>query len=134
MAHIDPETGAIYTTEACLTTPLCHHNGIAYPSDCLQMSDLASPVPTRPSDGRSEGTGGATVSEVAAQQAPRVAELAGESASPPPATFTAVINIKCPDQTGVVRENGLGGDRAWVRLLWLRGETVGCDELPRVPG
>lgn len=34
---------------------------------------------------------------------PRVAELAGETASPPPA-FTAIINIKCPDQTGVVRK------------------------------
>eukprot|EP00904_Undaria_pinnatifida_P012236 jgi/Undpi1/8142/HiC_scaffold_24.g10613.m1 len=56
------------------------------------MSDLVTPAPTR------AGSGGGGVSH----HVPAVAELAGEAASPPPATFTAVINIKCPDQTGVV--------------------------------
>lgn len=65
------------------------------------MSDLVAPTPTRASDASATaaaaGGGGA-----AHPTTPAVAELAGERASPPPATFTAVINIKCPDQTGVV--------------------------------
>lgn len=52
------------------------------------------------------GGGGATSDPAGGAQsatAMRVAELAGECASPPSVTYTAIINIKCPDQTGVVR-------------------------------
>lgn len=65
------------------------------------MSELVAPTPTRAGDGAAAASGG----DGAANPNPAVqavAELAGERASPPPATFSAVINIKCPDQTGVV--------------------------------
>ncbi|CAM9704902.1 unnamed protein product [Scytosiphon promiscuus] len=63
------------------------------------MSNLVAPTPQRASDADAAAAagGGAAPPVVRA-----VAELAGETASPPPATFTAIINIKCPDQTGVV--------------------------------
>lgn len=65
------------------------------------MSDPVAPTPTRANDAAAAAAaaGGDGVGHPAT---PAVAELAGERASPPPATFTAVINIKCPDQTGVV--------------------------------
>ena len=56
--------------------------------------------PTRAGSGGGGASGGGIA---VSPHVPPVAELAGEAASPPPATFTAVINIKCPDQTGVVR-------------------------------
>lgn len=62
------------------------------------MSELVTPTPTRGGDGAAAASSGAATPAVQA-----VAELAGERASPPHATFSAVINIKCPDQTGVVR-------------------------------
>lgn len=72
------------------------------------MSDLVTPTPTRASDAGATASAAAAGGDGAAQPAiPAVAELAGERASPPPATFTAVINIKCPDQTGVVSHDKL---------------------------
>lgn len=67
---------------------------------------------SKPDAGSPDGTQGGTavpaeskVKGSAAQDQPRtVAELAGESASSPLGPLTAVINIKCPDQTGVVSE------------------------------
>ncbi|CAN0244385.1 unnamed protein product [Ectocarpus sp. 8 AP-2014] len=70
------------------------------------MSDLAAPTPARAGEGpgvaAAAGAAAAAAGTVGGGARPAVAELAGETASPPPATFTAVINIKCPDQTGVV--------------------------------
>lgn len=68
------------------------------------MSNPAGSTPQMPSDGTPGGGAGATADPAVAQPsaALRVAELAGECAAPPSATFTAVICIKCPDQTGVV--------------------------------
>ena len=77
-----------------------------------KMSELATPTPTRASDGSAADSGAAH------EAVPAVAELAGERASPPPATFTAVINIKCPDQTGVVRGSSTRG----VNVLMKRGD------------
>ena len=68
------------------------------------MSDLVTPTPTRAGSGGGGASGGGTA---VSGHVPPVAELAGEAASPPPATFTAVINIKCPDRTGVVRTDEL---------------------------
>lgn len=64
-----------------------------------EMSDLVTPTPSRPV----EEDGGTVVRTVAESLQQPVVELGGESASPPPANFYAVINVKCPDQTGVVR-------------------------------
>ena len=77
------------------------------------MSEPVAPTPTRAGDGTeaAAGAAGAAASggDGATNPSPAVqavAELAGERASPPPATFSAVINIKCPDQTGVVSTEG----------------------------
>lgn len=67
------------------------------------MSTLLKPTPQRSSVVAGGDASGATLQ---ADPVP-VAELAGESASPPPATFTAIIKIKCPDQTGVVSNRGI---------------------------
>lgn len=67
------------------------------------MSDLVAPTPARAGEAPGVAAAGAAAAgAVGGGARPAVAELAGETASPPPATFTAVINIKCPDQTGVV--------------------------------
>lgn len=86
-----------------------------------QMSDLVAPTATRPQDG-----GGATAGGGAPAYTPPVAELAGEAASPPPATFTAIMNIKCPDQTGVVRLSATCTSRWFVRYVvwWGRGDGL----------
>lgn len=67
------------------------------------MSELVAPTPTRAGDGAAAATSGEDGAANPNPAVQAVAELAGERASPPPATFSAVINIKCPDQTGVVR-------------------------------